>query len=196
MTGRRHNATGRSISRFRREKDQAKFVPEGPYMPMEGELLASPAWRSLTIAARALIDRIIVEHVAHKRLENDRLPITFDQFEEYGVYRKSIVEAVSVAESLGLIRMTMKGQKRYGDCPGRASTFGLTFAPVVRNDGSVQEATNEWRKIETIEDATDIVNAARKACAETRPKRAQKRNSPGGENATVTVAKTPLRAGG
>jgi hypothetical protein len=49
------------------------------------EMLESGAMRSLSVNARRVLDRIRLEHMAHGRLENGRLKVTWLDFEKYGV---------------------------------------------------------------------------------------------------------------
>jgi hypothetical protein len=126
------------------------------------ELLESPAYRALSRSAILLINRIEVEQAHHGGSDNGRLPVTFDDFERYGIHRHAIAPAMREAEALGFIEVTQRG--RAGSANRRSpNLFRLTFRPLkgARNDG-----THEWRKIETFEQAYELAKAARLAKAE------------------------------
>lgn len=126
------------------------------------ELLESPAYRALSRSAILLINRIEVEQAHHGGADNGRLPVTFDDFERYGIHRHAIAPAMREAEALGFIEVTQRG--RAGSANRRSpNLFRLTFRPLkgARNDG-----THEWRKIETFEQAYELAKAARLAKTE------------------------------
>jgi hypothetical protein len=123
------------------------------------EMLKSPAWCVLSLSARRLLDRIEIEHANHGGQENGRLPVTYDQFEEYGIERHAIAPAKREAVALGFLEITEEG--RAGNAEYRQPNyFRLTYrnAKGVHGDG-----THEWRKIKTIEEAKMIAKAARAA---------------------------------
>jgi hypothetical protein len=86
----------------------------GPYVPHTRELIESLAWRALSLSARRLLDRIELEHLRHSGKDNGRLPITFDQFVDYGIHRHAIAPAMRECEALGLLQVTERG------CAGNA----------------------------------------------------------------------------
>src|ERR1700710_124796 len=110
----RQDATGRSTqgspsSRVRR----ASRPPENvSWVWLTVELLESDAWRSLSINARRIIDRLVIEHLHHGGAENGRLRVSFRQFEDFGASRNSISEAISELENhrLLVVRRT-EGEK-------------------------------------------------------------------------------------
>jgi hypothetical protein len=121
------------------------------------EMLESPAWRVLSLSARRVFDRIQIEHAHHGGRENGRLPVTFKDFEQFGIERHRIRPAIGELEALGFIRITQHG--RAGNADFRIpNKFRLTHQHA--NDG-VEPATNEWRRIKTIEEAENIAKLAR-----------------------------------
>jgi len=96
------------------------------------EMLESPAYRALTRAAHKVISRIEVEFGHHGGNDNGRLPVTYEQFEEYGLHRASVAPAIRVAEALGFIRVTEKG--RAGNAEHRIpNKFYLTYIYAEQN---------------------------------------------------------------
>jgi hypothetical protein len=145
LGSRKVNKKGRStgqLKTIKRLKIGAQFVPHTI------DILESPAWQVLSQSARRLLDRIEVEHMQHGGAENGRLPVTFDDFERYGIHRHSIAPAIRECEVLGFIEITRRG--RAGNAEFRTPHhFRLTYLPSMARE----PATNEWRKIETLEEA-------------------------------------------
>jgi hypothetical protein len=124
------------------------------------EMLECPAYRVLSLSARRVLDRIQIEFAHHGGTENGRLPVTYDQFCEYGLHRHAIGPAVRELVALGFIEMTERG--RHGNGEFRTpNKFRLTFRPT-----SNAAETNEWRKFDTIEAADFMALAARKTPVE------------------------------
>src|SRR5438105_13754603 len=122
------------------------------------EMLLSPAYRILSLSARRVLDRIEIELAHHGGHDNGKLPITFNQFNEYGIHRHSIAPGMREAHALGFCVVTQKG--RAGNAEHRAPNFfRLTYRPI---KGSPGDGTHEWRRITTIVEAERLAEAARK----------------------------------
>jgi hypothetical protein len=122
-------------------------------------MLESPAYRALSCSGHMVISRIEIELGHHGGNDNGRLPVTTDDFVEYGMHRTSVAPAIREAEALGFIRVTVHG--RGGNAEHRVSNlFMLTFA--FGRDARVTP-THDWRRIKTLEDAKQIARVARAA---------------------------------
>lgn len=120
------------------------------------EMLESPAYRVLSLSAHRVLARLQVELAHHGGNDNGKLPVTYDQFAEYGIHRHAIGPAVREVVALGFVEITEAG--RAGNAAWRRPTcFRLTFRPTAK-----AESTDEWRKIATIAQAGMIADAARK----------------------------------
>ena len=73
------------------------------------EMLESYAYRTLSLSAMRLITRVEIEFAHHGGQDNGRLPVTFDDFEQYGIHRHAIAPAMREAEALGFIEVTVTG---------------------------------------------------------------------------------------
>jgi hypothetical protein len=125
------------------------------------EAMESPTYRALSLSAHRVIARIRVELGHHGGRDNGKLPVTFQDFEDYGIHRHAIAPAIREVEALGFARITQHG--RAGNAEFRTpNLFALTHLPT--DDGRVT-ATDDWRKIKTMEEATAVAEAARKASA-------------------------------
>lgn len=128
------------------------------FSPRRIDMLSSPAWRALSLSAHRVIDRIAIELMHHGGADNGRLPVTFDDFEQYGIHRHSIAAAIREAAALGFIEVTQEG--RAGNAEWRRPhLFRLTFA---RSDSDRNDGTHDWRKIESEKDALWFAKLARK----------------------------------
>jgi len=131
----------------------------GQWSPRLIEMLESPAYRVLSVSAHRVISRIEIEHASHGGSENGNLPVTKQNFMDYGMDHNAVAPAIREAEALGFIRMK---RGRGGNADHRQpNRFFLTFA---HGRGSrACPPTHEWRKIKTIEEAQAIADAARAA---------------------------------
>jgi hypothetical protein len=132
----------------------------GQWSPRLIELLESSAYRVLSLAGHRVISRIEIELGHHGGNDNGKLPVTKQDFIEYGVHNDSVAPAIREAEALGFIEVTERG--RGGNAENRRPTlFRLTFAH--GRDSRQQPPTHEWRKFKTIEEATTAASTARAA---------------------------------
>lgn len=129
--------------RIKKRSWSANSPPKGMWVAISQDMMESAAWRGLSHAGMLVLWRVIVEHMSHGLKDNGRLPVTYDDFQAYGVRRNSICAAIAETAALGFIERTEKGRRAFGDAPGRASRYRLTFLGVIRPDGT-SEPTNEW----------------------------------------------------
>jgi hypothetical protein len=78
------------------------------------EMMESPAYRVLSLSAHRVLSRIEVEWAHHGGQDNGQLPVTFDDFTDYGVHRTAIGPALAELEALGFIVITEKGKMARG----------------------------------------------------------------------------------
>src|SRR5215471_4459427 len=74
------------------------------------EMMESPAFRVLSLSAHRLLARIEIEHAHHGGNDNGSLPVTYEDFVEYGVERHAIAPALRECEALGFIEITERGR--------------------------------------------------------------------------------------
>jgi hypothetical protein len=127
----------------------SKHKINGAFAPRTIEMLQSPAWRVLSLSARRLLDRIEIELARHGGKDNGALPVTFDNFEDYGIERHAIGPAQREAEALGFIGL-IRGAGGNAEFR-KPSLFRLTYRPTKR-----KLETNEWSKIKTETEAKKI----------------------------------------
>lgn len=118
-------------------------------------MLESLAWRSLTLAARTVLDRVILEHMEHAGTMNGRLPVTYDDFVRYGRDRRSIAKAVDLCVGLGFLDLVHRGVRAYGGSK-RPSVYGLTWLDIGKG-GDLKFASNRWKRINTEADVEAVL---------------------------------------
>ena len=159
----------------------------GQFAPRTVSMLRSPAMRALSLSGRRILDRIEIELASHGGRDNAKLPVTFCDFEQYGIDRHAIGPGIREACVLGFVELTRRG--RAGNGEFRApNLFRLTYLPA-----HGKSPTHEWRRIETVEEAEKI---ARKGRAGTVKKRARKNILPVGETHTGPVGENPPATSG
>jgi DNA-binding HxlR family transcriptional regulator len=134
----RHNATGRSTTRLADRRQRSRIGPPNePWAFIPLSVLESGAFRSLSINARRVIDRLIIENCRHNRLENGALRVAARQFHDWGVTKDCLTPAIRELEERGLIEVSL------GEATGALRSphvYRLTFYGTLE-----KPATNEWR---------------------------------------------------
>lgn len=112
---------------------------QGGWMAITRDFLEAPAYRTLSVNARKCLDRLIIEHIGHARLENGRLIVTHEQFIDYGVTGEYVGDALDELAYKGLIKAE---RGKAGNGTAHPTVFTLTFDGT--HDGG--KASNEWKK--------------------------------------------------
>jgi hypothetical protein len=173
-------------------RNRDKSIP-GQFAARLVEMLEAPAYRVLSLSARRVLDRVEIELGQHGGNDNGRLPVTFENFENYGIDRGSIAPAIREVVALGFLEITEQG--RAGNAEWRRPNyFRLTYKPA---KGLPGYGTNEWRRFETIEDARAAARVARETPSKTKSQCGFLPNAGGKiptENAISIPGKPPLHA--
>ena len=119
------------------------------------EMMELPAFEVLSLAGHRILARLEIEMAHHGGADNGKLPVTFDQFAEYGIHRHAIAPGLREVCALGFVEITEQG--RAGNAEWRRpNLFRLTYRPV----GNAKP-TEEWRRITGTKDAKIIALKAR-----------------------------------
>jgi hypothetical protein len=145
------------------------------WTPLLLEMMESPAWRVLSLSARRVLDRLSIELRHHGGHQCDGLPVTYEDFESYGIDRHSISPAIREVVALGFVKIARQG--RGGNAEFRQPTLYQTTFLTSQDT----EQTHEWRSFPSIEQAQSIASAAR---------RQGHRKNPVLKSPPVSVAKT------
>jgi hypothetical protein len=127
----------------------------GQFAPHRIDMLRSPAWRTLSLSARRVLDRVEIELADHGGTDNGKLPVTYDDFVRYGLHRHAIGAAIREAVALGFLEITEAGRAGNADFR-KPNLFRLTY----RN--TKYAPTDDWQKV-TEEAAESIARSARLA---------------------------------
>jgi hypothetical protein len=152
MSTRSGQATNPSLRRFR-EKNRP---PQGePWVWFTLDVFQSDAWSAMPLCARRVVERVMIEHMQHGGKDNGSLPVTYDDFQAYGIRRASIKQGISISQELGWIDIVQPGLRGHG-IARRATRYGLTWLP--RSDWT--PASDRWRAV-TPEAAQQVLRRQR-----------------------------------
>lgn len=121
-------------------------------------MMESPAYRALSLSAHRVLDRVCIELAHHGGNDNGALPVTYEQFQQYGVHRHAIAPAIRELVALGFLVVTQRGRPSAGENRW-PNLFRITW--VNCRSTSKAEQTNEWRKVPDTQTAERIADTAR-----------------------------------
>jgi hypothetical protein len=150
------------------------------------EMQESPAFRVLSLSALRALTRIEIELAHHGGCDNGKLPVTFNDFERYGVRRRSLALALDDLEALGFSEITEHGTKTAKADYRRPNKFRLTYRPA---EGSPGDGTHEWRRFKTIESAEAALADRRRQRKKAKAGRSINLKTASGETPPIPVAK-------
>jgi hypothetical protein len=175
----------------------AKKKGTEPFVMLHRAVLNSFAWRALSESARKVIYRVILEWMAHAGKLSTDIPVTKENFIEYGLHHNAIAPAQREACALGLLLLSTRG--RAGNAEFRAPhKWALLFL----KDERGKYLGTDWQRFESLDEAKAAANKAR-ALKDTNAvamgkRRAQVNRSPvpsdGPETSTVTRYRKPPKA--
>ena len=126
------------------------------------EMMESPAYRVLSLSAHRVLSRIEIEFAHHGGQDNGQLPVTFDNFANYGVHRTALGPALAELEALGFIVITEKGKMARAADYRRPNKFLLTSRPASKG----VDPLHKWRRFKTMEEAEAAAESARRISGE------------------------------
>jgi len=114
---------------------KAQRPPAGePWVWHTRELLASDAWRSLSINARRFVDFLLIEHMGHGGKNNGKLKAPYKQLQAFGIGAHQATAAICEAEDLGVVDCHRGGMRV-------ATLYAIGWLP--QHDG--RPAADRWR---------------------------------------------------
>jgi hypothetical protein len=174
----------------------AKKKGTEPFVMLHRTVINSFAWRALSESARKVIYRVILEWMAHAGKLSTDIPVTKEDFIEYGLHHNAIAPAQREACALGLLLLSTRG--RAGNAEFRAPhKWALPF---LKERGKY--LGTDWQRYESLDEAKAAASKAR-AFKDTNAvtmgkRRAQINRSPvpsdGTEASTVTRYRKPPKA--
>lgn len=171
MVARAHDATGRSTGRATgnsRARQAMRPPPDQPWAWLSRDLLESHAWRALTANGRRLIDRVMLEHMAHGGAENGTLAVTYADLAAWGIRVNSIAPTIAEVVALGLIDHRA-GRPSHIAGKGHPQVFKLAWLP----DCEGGPATDGWKRFKSVKQAAEVVKGVRYFGVDARHNRAR-----------------------
>jgi hypothetical protein len=134
----------------------------GQWVSRPRQLTESPAMRVLSKVAHLALMRIEVEHMSHGGAQNGRLPITYIQFEDWGIHPNYVASALRELPALGIVEVTRTGYAGAAD-KREPSLYRLTYLTAHDAGRADATGTHEYLRIKTVREAKAIAKAARDA---------------------------------
>lgn len=133
----------------------------GQFISRPRQLVESPAMRVLNRSAHLALMRIEVEHMSHGGAENGKLPVTYQQFEAWGIHPNFVASALRELQALGIIEVTRHGYAGVAD-KRAPSLYRLTYVTAHDAGRADETGTHEYLRHKTLKEANAIAEAARK----------------------------------
>jgi hypothetical protein len=136
-------------------------IKDPPWVMLPVALLSSAAYTALNVHEHRCLSRFMLESGRHAGRDNGRLPVTYKDLLEYGVHTRHIAPSLRVLEALCLIVCTERGRGANAEYR-HPSLYRITFlrSLTTPSNGSGRSewipATNEWKKIESPEQASAL----------------------------------------
>lgn len=146
------NQTGRTSSKRPTKNNKIN----GQFAWRTIDMLRSPAFGVLSLAARRILDRLEIELADHGGKDNGALICTFDDFERFGISRDGIGPGMRELVALGFVVIEVQGLSGNGE-HRTPSKYRLTYRHTEYAD-----PTDDWRKIQSDDEARSLRAAARK----------------------------------
>jgi len=151
------------------------------FVPRTVEMLESPAFRVLSQAGHRVLARLEIEHAHHGGADNGRLPVTFGDFERYGMDPHCVAPAQREVQALGFAEITERGRPSESDFGRHPHHWRLTYL----HGANGEKPTDEWQRHKTLKESRRVAKAARdakdeKAVAKSKEKAAKKTTDAGG----------------
>lgn len=142
----------------RKKKDK----PKDSFVVHRLEMRQSAAWRALPDHGRRVLFRLEEEHMGHAGGMNGRLACPYRDFERSGIPYKAISLAIRQCVGLGFLEITHQGTPSISQ-HRNPSRYRLTYVYGREKlvDGTpLPQRTDEWKRIETDEQAAAALASA------------------------------------
>lgn len=180
LGSRKHDATGRTSGKVKTRKNKISEQ----FIARPRSMMESPAYRVLTLSAHRILARLEVEQCAHGGTANGKLPVTYDDFERYGIARECVFPAINLCSALGFVEITERG--RAGNAEFRKpNLYRLTYLAT-----PFSGPTNEFQRIESDAEAKRIAKRVRAEASRDARRREKQKPSAGFPHSSVRDSHT------
>lgn len=153
------NNTGRTNNKIPRLVNRRNKPPRGvAWIWLTVDMLCSPAFRVLSLNARRVLDRLIVEHLQHAGTANGKLIVTYGDLIRWGVRRNAVSKSIDELSAVGIVCKTQQGGFSCGS-ERNASTYRLEWLP----DCEGNKPKNIWEQFQTLDEAREAAGFPTKA---------------------------------
>lgn len=112
------------------------------YIPHRLEMFESPAWKARSVPLARILERLEVEHMRYAGGRNGGLNVSYTQFHDCGVSRRTIAPALKLGSQLGLLEV-ISGQRNPPGNLRPPNSYRLTYVPAT----GARAPTDEWKKV-------------------------------------------------
>ncbi len=109
---------------------------------MTRTMLGSLTYRSLSISARRILDRLLYEHSSHGGRENGNLACPYRQLNQWGVTLADARRGFEELIAAGYVERTFAGPRQAGG--GEPSRYALTWLPTLVGTPQEHAPTHRW----------------------------------------------------
>ena len=111
------------------------------WVPHRLEMLLSPSWQCAPRPLKRAIERLEIEHLRHGGQNNGELFVSFRQFVDYGISRRSIAPVLKLGEDLGLLEI-IRPNDSLSDIRS-PHAYRLSYLPAKGH----KAPTDEWKTV-------------------------------------------------
>lgn len=108
-------------------------------------MLGSITFRSLSISARRILDRLLYEHASHGGRENGNLACTYRQLDNWGVTTDDARRGFEELIAAGYVERTFQGPRVAAG--GEPSRYALTWLPTLAGTPDEHAPTHRWLQV-------------------------------------------------
>jgi hypothetical protein len=131
---------------------RSRYEAPPPYFQFPLELIGSVALAALSLRARRVLDRLVIEHLENAGKHNGKLAVSYSQLSAHaGVNQREVASGLAELVDLGLL-VVSHGRRPKGAAVTRPNFYRLTFLP----DHEGVFPSEEWRRFEPSEGAGPI----------------------------------------
>lgn len=124
------------------EKKTNWLADGGGFVPHRLNLIMSPSWRSAPKTLRKILERIEIEHMCHGGAENGQLRVSYNQFVEFGISKRTIQPSLLLGVRLGLVKVgSLETDPSRNIRPD--NIYSLTYVPLKGR----KNPTDEWKSV-------------------------------------------------
>lgn len=112
------------------------------WIPHRLEMLLHPGWRKAPIPLKRILERLEIEHLRHGGFKNGELFVSYLQFVEHGISKRSIRSTLKLGEDLGFLEV-IQGQETVQSDIRPANSYRLTYVNAIGK----RNPSDDWKRL-------------------------------------------------